>query len=193
MKDSQLLLCRRDSRNFCPPQTPLYKWLPGWAACYLPPSVLSYSTNLCLPCPCELWHQAQKITWVVSSRGGKEKEMQMARKCWTSGSLGSAASGLGARCNPEQNNSHKPSISHGKAGICSDRKWNWSELVQDVLVHGVPNYGQFFQGKAVCRKRFYYFPSAAAKMWCAQAREGMLKQSHAGTPERGSFGERVSL
>lgn len=52
--------------------------LPCWAVPYLPPSVLSYSTNLCLSCLCESWHQAQKITWVVSSRDANEKEMQMA-------------------------------------------------------------------------------------------------------------------
>lgn len=50
--------------------------LPGWAVPYLPPSVLSYSTNPCLPCLCELCTKLRKS--LVSSRDAKEKEMQMA-------------------------------------------------------------------------------------------------------------------
>lgn len=107
--------------------------------------------------------------------------------------LGSAACGLGAMCNPEQNSTHKPSVCHGKAGVCSDRQWNLSEMVQDALVHRVPNYGQIFQGKEACRKGFYSFPSVAAKMWCSQAREEMLKQSHAGTPESQAVSKGASL
>lgn len=46
---------------------------------------------------------------------------------------------FGSKCSPEQKNSHKPSASHGKAGVCSDRQWNWSEMVRDALVLRVPN------------------------------------------------------